>query len=73
MIHIFITFLICPLGLLPIETLVKEYLKLCVDFDNSVVNTKYAIEKIYKYNQQKIQKMKFGREFQDAETLEQVW
>lgn len=60
-------------GLLPIEQLAKEYLKLCIDFDNSVANSKYAVGKMYKYNDQKIQKMKFGREFTDAENLDQVW
>lgn len=60
-------------GLLPFEDVIKEYLKLCVDYDNSVGNTKYTIEKMYKLNGEKIQKKKFGRDFENAETLEQIW
>lgn len=51
----------------------KDYLKLCVDYDNSVGNTKYTIEKMYKLNGDKIQKKKFSRDFENAETLEQIW
>lgn len=53
--------------------MVKDYLKLCVDYDNSVGNTKYTIEKMYKLNGDKIQKKKFSRDFENAETLEQIW
>lgn len=61
------------LGLLSVEDVMKDYLKLCVDYDNSVGNTKYTIEKMYKLNGDKIQKKKFSRDFENAETLEQIW
>lgn len=60
-------------GLLPHEEVTRDYLKLCVDNDNSVANTKYVIEKMYKLNHDKIQKKKFSREFEDAGNLEQIW
>lgn len=59
-------------GPLLIDDLVPEYLKMCVDFDNSVPNTKYAISTMYK-SIKKIRKTKYGREFEDATTLEGIW
>lgn len=60
-------------GLIPIDQLVTEYLKLCIDYDNSVVNTKYSIQKIHKYNGDKIEHKKFSREFENATELRQIW
>lgn len=50
-----------------------EYLKLCVDYDNSLTNTKYAVEKFHSLNGRKISKMKISREFEDAEKMADVW
>lgn len=60
-------------GLLPLEEVAVEYLKLCVDYDNSVGNTKYVLGKIYKFNNQDLMKKKFNREFENAESLEKLW
>lgn len=60
-------------GLIPINQLVPEYLKLCIDYDNSVENTKYAIQKIHKYNGDKIERKKFSREFENSTELSQIW
>lgn len=59
-------------GPLPIDDVAREYLKLCIDFDNSVLNTKYALAKMYR-PVKKIQKTPIGRMFEDAESLEQIW
>lgn len=60
-------------GLIPIDQLVPAYLKLCIDYDNSVENTKYSIQKIHKYNGDKIEHKKFSREFENATELRQIW
>ena len=60
-------------GLLPIDEVAHDYLKYCVDYDNSVANTKYVLGKMYKLNNDKLQRKKFGREVEDAETLELIW
>lgn len=60
-------------GLIPIDVVIPEYLKLCIDYDNSLVNTKYAIQKFHKYNGNRIEKLKFSREFEDAAEMHQIW
>ncbi|XP_055298645.1 tRNA-dihydrouridine(20) synthase [NAD(P)+]-like isoform X2 [Sitodiplosis mosellana] len=59
-------------GLLSIDDVAHDYLKYCVDYDNSVANTKYVLGKMYNLNDDKLQKKKFGREVEDAEKLEQI-
>lgn len=60
-------------GPLSLEEVATEYLKLCVQYDNSVANTKYVLGKMYKYNNQDLMKKKFNREFENAQSLEQIW
>lgn len=60
-------------GLIPIDQLVPAYLKLCIDYDNSLENTKYSIQKIHKNNGDKIEHKKFSREFENATELRQIW
>ncbi|XP_055298646.1 tRNA-dihydrouridine(20) synthase [NAD(P)+]-like isoform X3 [Sitodiplosis mosellana] len=59
-------------GLLPIDEVARDYLKMCVDFDNPAINTKFVLETMYKLNNDKISKKEFGREFLDAEKLDQI-
>lgn len=60
-------------GLLDPNAIIPEYLKLCIDYDNSISNTKYTIEKIHKMNGERIQRQKFAMEFEQAAQLADVW
>lgn len=53
--------------------MIPEYLKICIDYDNSVSNTKYSLEKICKMNGEKIQRKKFAKEFEDATKMVDIW
>uniref|UniRef100_A0A2A4JSU6 DRBM domain-containing protein n=1 Tax=Heliothis virescens TaxID=7102 RepID=A0A2A4JSU6_HELVI len=55
-------------GMLPMDTVIKEYLKLAVDFDNSPSNTKYCVQNILR----ELQDTPRGRQFLDCQTLEQI-
>lgn len=59
-------------GPLTLEELVPEYLKMCVDVDNSVANTKYSIGIMYK-SLKNIRRTKNGNQFEDATTLAEIW
>lgn len=56
-------------GLLPIDVVIKSYLKYAIDYDNSPSNTKYCIQNIIR----ELQDTPFGKEFLKAQTLEQIW
>lgn len=56
-------------GPLPMEAVIKSYLKLAVDCDNSPSNTKYCVQNILR----ELQDSPLGRKFLDAQTLEQIW
>lgn len=56
-------------GLLPMDTVIKEYLKIAIDYDNSPSNTKYCIQNILR----ELQDTPRGRTFLDCQTLEQIW
>ncbi|XP_063529174.1 tRNA-dihydrouridine(20) synthase [NAD(P)+]-like [Cydia strobilella] len=55
-------------GLLPMDTVIKEYLKLAVDYDNSPSNTKYNVQNILR----ELQETPRGRQFLECQTLEQI-
>lgn len=55
-------------GLLPIDDVIKAYLKLSVDYDNAPHNSKYCIQGILR----ELQESELGRKFLDAQTLEQL-
>lgn len=59
-------------GPLSIDELVPEYLKMCVDFDNSVANTKYSIAAMYN-SVKNIRKTPIGRQFEYARSLDEIW
>lgn len=61
-----------PEGPLPVDEFVREYLKMCVDFDNSIPNTKYSIAIMYD-SIKKIRKTVIGRQFEDANSMEEIW
>ncbi|XP_053625329.1 tRNA-dihydrouridine(20) synthase [NAD(P)+]-like isoform X3 [Plodia interpunctella] len=55
-------------GLLPMDDVIREYLKLSVDYDNSPSNTKYCVQNILR----DLQETPRGRQFLDCQTLEQI-
>ncbi|CAL1687743.1 unnamed protein product [Lasius platythorax] len=55
-------------GLLPMENVIKSYLKYAVDCDNSPSNTKYCVQNILR----ELQESPLGRKFLDSQTLEQI-
>lgn len=57
---------------LPLDELIREYLKVCVDFDNSIENTKYSIQVMHRPFG-KIQKSKMADRFDEAKSLEELW
>ncbi|XP_058798460.1 tRNA-dihydrouridine(20) synthase [NAD(P)+]-like isoform X2 [Phymastichus coffea] len=55
-------------GLLPMDDVVRSYLKLAVDYDNSPSNTKYCVQNILR----DLQETPLGKQFLNAQTLEQI-
>lgn len=55
-------------GLLPIDDVIKAYLKLAVDYDNAPSNTKYCIQNILR----ELQETPRGKLFLESQTLEQI-
>lgn len=56
-------------GKVDMETVINEYLKLAVEYDNSPSNTKYNIQNILR----ELQETPRGRKFLECQTLEQIW
>lgn len=56
-------------GLLPIEDVIKAYLKYAVDYDNAPSNTKYCIQNILR----ELQETPKGKAFLETQTTEQMW
>lgn len=56
-------------GMLDMDQVIREYLKLAVQFDNSPSNTKYCVQNILR----ELQETPRGRKFLDCQTLEQIW
>ncbi|OWR51132.1 putative tRNA-dihydrouridine synthase [Danaus plexippus plexippus] len=55
-------------GMLDMDQVIREYLKLAVLFDNSPSNTKYCVQNILR----ELQETPRGRKFLDCQTLEQI-
>lgn len=56
-------------GLFDLETVILEYLKYAVIYDNSPSNTKYCIQNMLK----ELQETPRGKRFLECQTLEQIW
>lgn len=56
-------------GMLNREEVIREYLKICVDFDNSTPNTKYCVQNILREQQES----PIGKATLRAQTLLQLW
>nr|XP_023021352.1 tRNA-dihydrouridine(20) synthase [NAD(P)+]-like [Leptinotarsa decemlineata] len=55
-------------GLKHLEDVIKDYLKLAVDYDNSPSNTKYCVQNMLK----ELQETPRGKRFLECQTLEQI-
>ncbi|GLG92361.1 tRNA-dihydrouridine synthase 2-like protein [Gryllus bimaculatus] len=55
-------------GKLPLDEVIKSYLKYAVDFDNAPANTKYCIQNMLR----ELQETPRGKKFLEAQTLEQM-
>ena len=55
-------------GLLPMEDVIKSYVKYAINCDNSPSNTKYCIQNILREQQESA----LGRKFLNSQTLEQI-
>jgi tRNA-dihydrouridine synthase 2 len=58
-----------PAGMLPMEQVIRDYLKLAVDYDNSPSNSKYCVQNILR----ELQESPLGKSFLETQTLEQIW
>jgi tRNA-dihydrouridine synthase 2 len=56
-------------GLLDLESVIVNYLKYAIDYDNSPSNTKYCIQNMLK----ELQETPRGKKFLECQTLEQIW
>lgn len=56
-------------GKLPIDTVIVEYLKYAVNYDNAPGNTKYCVQNILK----ELQDTPRGKKFLETQTMEQIW
>lgn len=56
-------------GLKELDEVIKDYLKLTVDYDNSPSNTKYCVQNMLK----ELQETPRGKRFLECQTLEQIW
>ncbi len=61
-------FIFRPEGLLPIQEIIKMYLKKAVDYENTMSNTKYNIQNILL----ELQETEQGKKFLAAETMQQI-
>lgn len=59
-------------GPIPVQNLITEYLKLCVELDHPISNVKYSVEAMLR-TFGKISQSPIGEVFTAAESLEQIW
>lgn len=51
------------------DNVIVEYLKKCIEYDNSPSNTKYCVQNMLK----ELQETPRGKRFLECQTLEQIW
>lgn len=56
-------------ALLPLDDVIKELLKLSIEFDNNPSNTKYCIQNMLR----ELQETPRGKKFLECQTLEEIW
>lgn len=58
----------CKEGKKPLDDVISDYLKLCIEYDNSPSNTKYCVQNMLK----ELQETPRGKKFLECQTLEQI-
>lgn len=56
-------------GQMPLEDVICEYLRLCVEYDNSPTNSKYCVQMMLR----ELQESPRGKKFLECQTLEDIW
>lgn len=56
-------------GKLPLDEVITEYLKLCIEFDNSPSITKYCVQMMLR----ELQETPRGKKFLESQTLNEIW
>lgn len=56
-------------GLLPLDEVIIDYLKVAIDYDNSPSNTKYCIQNMLR----ELQNTPKGKLFLECQTMKQIW
>lgn len=51
------------------DDVIQEYLKLCVEYDNSATNSKYCVQMMLR----ELQETPRGKKFLECQTLEDIW
>ncbi len=55
--------------MLPLDDVIKELLKLSIEFDNTPSNTKYCVQMMLR----ELQETPRGKKFLECQTLEEIW
>lgn len=61
--------LICFAGKLPLDDVITEYLKLCIEYDSSPNTAKYCVQNMLR----ELQETPRGKKFLECQTLEEIW
>lgn len=56
-------------GQLPLDDVIVEYLKLCIEYDNTPTNAKYCVQMMLR----DLQDTPRGKRFLEVQTLEEIW
>lgn len=56
-------------GQLSLDDVIPEYLKLCIEYDNSGTNSKYCVQMMLR----ELQETPRGKKFLECQTLEDIW
>lgn len=56
-------------GKLPLDEVITEYLKLCIEFDSSPNITKYCVQMMLR----ELQETPRGKKFLECQTLDEIW
>lgn len=58
-----------PVGKLPLDDVIIEFLKLCIGYDNTSTNSKYCVQMMLR----ELQDSPRGKKFLETQTLEEIW
>lgn len=56
-------------GKLPLDDVITEYLKLCIEFDSSPNTAKYCVQMMLR----ELQETPRGKRFLECQTLDEIW